>query len=242
MPLPLSFPLSFWRSDSIFLLALGMGLASGFSHCIGMCGIFVVSYAGMPDRNRKRPLLHPLRHIFFHGGRLTALAVLGLAGGAIGAMGHRWASAQASVSLLVGVIMLGLALGLTGLLPGFRLPEPDVLGAGGGRLRRLYLRVLQSRSALKPLGIGVFVGFLPCGLTYNALMATFTLQPLSGALLMLLFGLGTIPGLLALALFGNALFGGLLLRLPFRLAMTRVSALFLAALGLAFLWRGWTSF
>lgn len=226
---------------SVYLLALGMGLASGFSHCIGMCGVFVVSYAGMPDKGDRRRLLHPERHVLFHGGRLTALAILGLAGGMIGALGHRWASAQAIVSLAVGAVMLGLALGLAGLLPGFRLPEPDVLGAGGGRLRRLYLQVLQSRSTLKPLGVGLFVGFLPCGLTYNALMATFTLHPLSGAFLMLLFGLGTIPGLLALALFGNALFGGLLMRLPFRLAMTRVSAVFMAALGLAFLWRGWAS-
>jgi len=226
--------------DSVYLLALALGLASGFSHCIGMCGIFVVSYAGMPDKGGPR-LLHPARHALFHGGRLAALMSLGLAGGMVGALGHRWASAQGAVSLAVGVVMLGLALGLAGLVPRFRLPEPDVLGAGGGRLRRVYLRVLQSRSALKPLGIGVFVGLLPCGLTYNALMATFTLRPLSGALLMLCFGLGTVPGLLTLALFGNVLFGGLLMKMPFRLAMTRVSALFLAALGLAFLWRGWTS-
>lgn len=227
--------------DSVYLLALMLGLASGFSHCIGMCGIFVVSYAGIPDKGERR-LLHPARHALFHGGRLAALAALGLAGGAIGALGHRWASAQGAVSLAVGVVMLGLALGLAGFVPRFRLPEPDVLGAGGGRLRRVYLRVLQSRSALKPLGIGVFVGLLPCGLTYNALLATFTLRPLSGALLMLCFGLGTVPGLLALALFGRVLFGGLLMRLPFRIAMTRVSALLMAALGLAFLWRGWTSF
>ncbi len=232
---------------SAYLLALGMGLASGFSHCIGMCGVFVVSYAGMPDakaldKGAARHPLHPARHLLFHGGRLAALALLGLAGGLIGALGHRWAVTQGVVSLTVGVVMLGLALGLAGLLPGFRLPEPDVLGAGSGRLRRLYGRALRSRHALKPLVVGVFVGFLPCGLTYNALMATFTLRPLSGALLMLCFGLGTIPGLLALALAGQTLFGGLLMRLPFRAAMTRISSLFIAALGLVFLWRGWMSF
>ena len=228
-------------TDSLYLGFLALGLASGFSHCIGMCGIFVVSYAGVPGKGETRRLLHPARHALFHGGRLAALASLGLVGGSIGALGHRWASAQGAVSLAVGVVMLGLALGLAGFVPRFRLPEPDVLGAGGGRLRRVYLRVLQSRSALKPLGVGVFVGLLPCGLTYNALLATFALHPLSGALLMLCFGLGTVPGLLALALFGNVLFGGLLMRLPFRLAMTRISALFMAALGLAFLWRGWVS-
>jgi len=222
-------------SGTADLLALGMGLASGFSHCIGMCGIFVVSYTGMPGK------VNPLRHLLFHSGRLAAFILLGFAGGAIGALGHRWAVMDGVVSITVGFVMLGLALGLAGILPRLRLPEPDVLGAGGGQGRQLYRRVLRSRSALKPLALGIFVGFLPCGLTYNALMATFTLQPLSGAALMLLFGLGTVPGLLALAVFGNALFGGLLMALPFRLAMTRVSALFMAALGLAFLWRGWTS-
>ncbi len=220
---------------SAYFLAMGLGLASGFSHCIGMCGVFVVSYAGVPGRGAGR-------HWLFHSGRLAALAGLGLAGGAIGALGHRWASAQGILSLAVGGVMLALALGLSGVFPKLRLPEPDVLGAGGGYLRRVYLRVLQSKSVLKPLAVGVFVGVLPCGLTYNALLATFTLRPLSGAALMLCFGLGTVPGLLALALFGNALFGGLLTRLPFRVAMTRVSALFLAALGLAFLWRGWSNF
>lgn len=218
--------------QSAYLLALGLGLASGFSHCIGMCGIFVVSYAGAAGRGAGR-------HWLFHSGRLAALSGLGLAGGAIGALGHRWASAQGAVSLMVGGVMLALALGLSGIFPKLRLPEPDVLGAGGGRLRRVYLKVLRSKSAWKPLAVGVFVGVLPCGLTYNALLATFTLRPLSGAALMLCFGLGTVPGLLALALFGNALFGGLLTKLPFRIAMTRVSAVFMAALGLAFLWRGW---
>jgi len=224
--------------DSIYLLTFGLGLASGFSHCIGMCGIFVVSYAGMPDTSGK-PLIHPGRHLLFHGGRLATLAFLGLIGGSIGVLAHRWAVTQGLMSVLVGVVMLGLALGMAGIVPKFRLPEPDILGAGGGRLRHLYRRALQSQSLFKPLWIGVFVGLLPCGLTYNALQATFTLTPLSGALLMFCFGLGTIPGLLTLGLFGNALFGGLLTRLPFRIAMTRISALFMAILGIAFLWRGW---
>ena len=220
---------------SAYLLAFGLGLAGGFSHCIGMCGIFVVSYSGGQSKGAGR-------HLLFHGGRLAALGLLGLAGGAIGAVGHRWASAQSSISIAAGVVMLGLALGLAGIVPALRLPEPDVLGAGGGRGRRLYLRVLQSKHALRPLAVGAAVGVLPCGLTYNALIATFTLRPLSGAALMLCFGLGTVPGLLALAVLGQSLLGGLLTKLPFRVAMTRVSAGFMAVLGTAFLWRGWTGF
>ncbi len=222
----------------IYGLALAWGLAGGFSHCIGMCGVFVVSYAGMPDRGDRRRFVHPERHALFHGGRLAALAALGTLGGSIGALGHRYASLTGWVSVGVGALMVGLALGMVGVVPWLRLPEPDVLGAGGGRGRRLFLRALQSQSVLRPLFIGVFVGLLPCGLTYNALMATFTLTPLRGAQLMLCFGLGTVPGLLALGLFGNALFGGLLTNLKFREGMTRVAAALMAVLGLAFLGRG----
>lgn len=218
--------------------ALALGLASGFSHCIGMCGVFVVSYAGLPEKNAPRSRRMD-RHALFHGGRLFALACLGLAGGLIGQIGHRWAVAQGIVSLLVGLTMLGLALGMAGIVPRFRLPEPDVLGAGGGAGRRLFRRALQSRSRWKPLAIGLFVGLLPCGLTYNALMATFTLSPLAGAGLMLLFGLGTVPGLLALGVFGNVLFGGLLMRPQFRHAMTQVAAAIMAILGLVFICRAW---
>ncbi|MBV9850754.1 MAG: sulfite exporter TauE/SafE family protein [Armatimonadetes bacterium] len=223
----------------IYGLALAWGLAGGFSHCIGMCGVFVVSYAGMPGRGAPRRFVHLERHILFHGGRLLSLAALGLVGGALGDLTRRWASAQGLLSVAAGVTLLGLALGFAGILPRFKIPEPDVLGTGGGRGRRLFLRVLQSRHALRPLLIGLFVGLLPCGLTYQALIpAALTRSPWAGAATMLCFGLGTVPGLLTLGLFGNALFGGLLMNLKFRRAMTGVAAALMAVMGLAFLWRG----
>ncbi len=222
--------------------ALGYGLVGGFAHCIGMCGVFVLAYAGLPDKGDARRFLHPERHVLFHAGRLSSLTALGLVGGCIGGLGHRWAALQGIISITAGVVMLGLALGLAGILPGFRIPEPDVMGAGGGRLRRGFLRALRSRSVLRPLLIGLFVGLLPCGLTYTALIGTFALRPLSGALLMLLFGLGTVPGLLTLGVFGNSLFGGLLTSAPFRSRMTQAAAVIMAALAVAFVWRGVANF
>lgn len=221
-----------------FLLALGWGLAGGFSHCIGMCGVFVVSYAGMPDKNAPGGR-YLGRHALFHGGRLLSLVSLGALAGAVGALTRGWAHAQGMVSIAAGLLLLGLALGFAGIWPWFRIPEPDVMGAGGGVLRRAFVRVLRSRHALKPLLTGVFVGLLPCMLTYQALLATLTLGPGGGAFLMLLFGLGTVPGLLLLGVFGNALLGGVLLTPLFRRRMTLVSAFLMAALGLSFVWRGW---
>lgn len=221
-----------------FLLAFGWGLAGGFSHCIGMCGVFVVSYAGMPDKGESPRPLDPMRHLLFHGGRMLSLTTLGALAGTVGSLTRGWAQAQGILSIVAGTLLLGLALGFAGIMPQLKIPEPDVMGAGGGILRRVFVRVLRSRSVLKPALTGIFVGLLPCMLTYQALIATLTLGPGGGALLMLLFGLGTVPGLLTLGLFGNAVLGGALMRAPFRARMTQVSAALMGALGVAFLWRG----
>ena len=197
----------------------------------------MVSYAGMPEKDQRRRWVHPERHLLFHGGRLLTLTTLGLLGGTIGALGHHWAAIQGVVSLVAGIVMLALALGFAGIVPQLKIPEPDVMGAGGGRMRRLFVRALQSRSRAKPFMVGMFVGLLPCGLTYFALIPTFTLHTLSGGLLMLLFGLGTVPGLLTLGVFGNALLGGLLMNGRFRIGMTRVAAVIMAVMGIAFLYR-----
>ena len=128
----------------IYLLALAWGLAGGFSHCIGMCGVFVVSYAGMPDKGDRRRFLHPERHLLFHGGRLLALGALGLLGGALGGLSHRWAAAQGAVSVGVGVLMLGLALGMAG--------NPAVAAPSGtrraGRGRRARTPPVPARAAI----------------------------------------------------------------------------------------------
>lgn len=219
---------------SLYLLALAEGFAGGFSHCIGMCGVFVVAAGGMSAGTEHKRLLAPERHALFHGGRLFALAALGVAAGSLGSLTHRWAFAQGALAVLVGLTMLLLALGISGIVPRIRLPEPDILGAGGGTGRRLFLRALQSKSQWKPLLIGLFVGLLPCGLTYNVLCAALALSGLSGAIMMLAFGLGTIPGLLTLGIFGSVLTANT----RFRTLMNRTAALLMAILGAAFLWRG----
>jgi sulfite exporter TauE/SafE len=226
-------------ATSIEILAFLWGLAGGFSHCIGMCGVFVVSYAGVPDQRAKKPLVNMSRHVLFHAGRLFSLGSLGLLAGIVGDLTHQWAAVQGAISLIAGILLLLLALGFAGILPGFKIPEPDIMGAGGGVVRRAFLRALQNKSWLKPILVGLFVGLLPCGLTYQCLIpAAATASPARGLATMILFGLGTVPGLLTFGVFGNAILGGLLLKAPFRIAMTRVSAAIMAVMAVAFIWRG----
>ena len=240
------------------LLAFSWGLAGGFSHCIGMCGVFVAAYTApsrptparssppLPKREGEesrsgssKPTSGAVRHVLFHAGRLVTLTLLGAVAGAIGAIDHRWAAAQGVVGIAAGAVMIGLALGFAGIVPWFRIPEPDVLGAGGGVLRRLFVRALKSENVLKPLMIGAFVGLLPCGLTYQALIPAATSGSILRAMsIMALFCAGTIPGLLTLGIFGSALFGGLFTRPSFRNAMTKVAAAIMAVMGVVFIVRG----
>ncbi|HEX5322420.1 MAG TPA: sulfite exporter TauE/SafE family protein, partial [Capsulimonadaceae bacterium] len=153
---------------SLYLLPFLWGLAGGFSHCIGMCGIFVLSCsAGPPGPDGKpRPAPHMLeRHLAFHVGRLATLGALGALAGAIGSLAgfaRHFARTQGIVSIAAGIVMALLALGYVGLIPKLKIPEIDVMGAGGGWGRRLFVRALQSRSFARPLLLGALVGFLPC--------------------------------------------------------------------------------
>jgi hypothetical protein len=221
-----------------YLLAFGSGLAGGFSHCIGMCGVFVIAATGMPAPGEPAGRFRPLKHVLFQLGRLAALSALGCAAGALGSITHVWLSAQSWASVVIGVLTLALALGFAGIVPGFRIPEPDMFAAGGGRLRRAFVRVLRSRHSLKPLAVGLFVGLLPCGLTYYWLVPSLAAGPLHGALLMALFCVGTMPGLFALGLAGSAIGARLTTAAAFRRRMTLLAAGMMAVLGIAFAWRG----
>lgn len=229
---------------SLYLLPLLWGLAGGFSHCIGMCGIFVLSCSGGPvgidGKQRPAPRLLE-RHLAFQAGRLITLGALGALAGAIGSLAGfaaHFARTQGIVSIAAGVMMGLLALGYVGIIPQLKIPEIDVMSAGGGWGRRIFVRALQSRSAFRPFLLGLLVGALPCMLTYTVLIpAAATLSCAKGLLIMLAFGIGTMPGLLTLGLL-SGIFSGLFKTPSFRIAMTRVSALVMLAMAGVFIWRG----
>jgi hypothetical protein len=220
-------------------VALMWGLAGGFSHCIGMCGVFVLSCGPIDESN---PLRRLQRSLLFHCGRVVSLTALGAAAGTIGSLvgfAARFARAQGIVSVGVGLVLFFLAVGYVGLVPKLRIPEPDILAAGGGWGRRLFARMLRQNQSSQPLALGALVGLLPCGLTYTILIpAAATFSALRGSIVLLSFALGTIPGLLALGMAGH-LFRDTLQSPRFRDAMTRSGAVIMAIMGIALIWRGW---
>ena len=94
--------------------------------------------------------------------------------------------------------------------------------------------MLKTRVPGHPFATGLFLGLLPCGLLYLAIIAAVARGgPLDGAAALALFGLGTAP-----ALFGVSVADELLARN--RALVNRLSQVFLLAMGAWFLWTGMT--
>ena len=179
-------------------LLLGTGLTISLGHCLGMCGPLVTAFSLTQRRDGTGGWRLLPRLLVYHTGRLGGYALLGAAFGLVGAAADlgRSRSLQGGFSLLVGVMMLLLALGLLGWLPSRRWVE-------SGPLQRLVAdrlgRWLQGGGWGRRLLFGLGNGLLPCGPVYAvALRAAAARHPLTGAGAMAAFGLGTVPVLLIL--------------------------------------------
>jgi sulfite exporter TauE/SafE len=184
--------------DTVALFMLGL---LGTGHCIGMCGPLVVALPGQTGRFSA--------HLAYHAGRLITYgligALMGAAGGGliglaatVGGDPLVWiARVQMGISLLAGLFLLFFGLSRLGFVA-----EPRWLAiALPNRMpgwQRLMSRAADQRSDLDLFLMGLFLGGLPCGLSYAAFAKALSgAQLLSGGAAALIFGMGTLPGLLA---------------------------------------------
>lgn len=183
------------------------GLAASALHCVGMCGPFVLGQViagaeavGAGRRYGEWQRLAGAALAPYHLGRLVTYSGLG---GLAGAATSLFASTEAFGWLAAFLLVLGAALmGLQafGLALGAAAPQAP-------SIQRLAAPLLASRHPASRFGLGVVLGFLPCGLIYGALgAAAGTGSALQGATAMAAFSLGTVPALVAVG------WGGVLLR------------------------------
>jgi len=227
------------------LAFLTLGLLGGFGHCIGMCSPFVLFVsrhyggAGLPP---SPPGGHGRAgraggggaglwraQLWYTVGRITTYAVLGGLAGAFGAAVQKAGAflgvQRAALILAGGVLVVWAIVALSDLVPR--------LGTGG----RLFARVagrLKGRVPGHPLAMGLFLGLLPCGFLYSAVVAAIGRGgALEGAAALALFGIGTAPALLGVSIADELLARN-------RAFINRLSQVFLLAMGLRFLWRAFT--
>jgi sulfite exporter TauE/SafE len=206
---------------------LTLGLLGGFGHCVGMCSPFVlfVSRRYAPDGQGRVAAF--VAQAWYTSGRVSTYAVLGAAAGALGGvveLAGALLGLQRTASVAAGLVLVVWALAaLVDLVPGLR---------SGGALFARVAGAVKGRVPGHPFALGLFLGLLPCGLLYSALIAAVARGGAAeGALALALFGVGTAPALL-----GVSLADELLAR--HRVALNRLSQVFLLAMGAWFLWTG----
>lgn len=202
-----------------------LGLA-GSMHCVGMCGpiVFVLPV----DRTHKTKMLWQL--FLYQLGRVLSYAVIGLLFGLMG-KGLYLAGFQQRISILMGVLMIVIVLMPTRLISNYNFSKP-IFGLIQTVKKKMGL-YLQKKSSKAIFSLGVFNGFLPCGLVYMALLGSIaTGSELFGAFYMFLFGLGTIPLMVSVFFVGN------FVSLSIRKKIQRVIPVFVVIIGLLFILRG----
>jgi sulfite exporter TauE/SafE len=220
---------------------LTLGLLGGFGHCVGMCSPFVLFVSrryGGPEGGRRAMLA---AQGWYTAGRVTTYAVLGAVAGALGGVvqtAGALVGVRRGAMVVAGAVLVAWALGALSDLGFFdcaRLSE-GVTGWLKVRIPGLPAVARQgspsSAKAGHPFATGLFLGLLPCGFLYAAVIAAVARGgAVEGATALALFGLGTAPALL-----GVSLADELLVRR--RVLVNRLSQFFILAMGSWFLWRG----
>ena len=186
--------------ESALIVMLLAGLAGGFGHCIGMCGPVVAAYSFGEQK------LRYLHHILYNLGRITTYMFMGAVVGLTGSFLVLTSSIekiQAAIMVFAGIsiIIMGIAIG--GWIPVRRSPKSSSWLSSTIQKTMELFKGPRTAGTYYPMGI--VLGFLPCGLTYTALLAAARAAMdadnhlagmLQGAFMLLFFGLGTAPALL----------------------------------------------
>lgn len=215
-----------------FYLIFALGLVSSL-HCVSMCGPLVVSYS-LPLGSR-RLVDQILAHLSYNAGRILTYAAMGalagILGSTVGFVGSL-AGIENLTAIIAGVLMVAAGIIMLDLFPGSKLQRYNPLRFASALLRPLGSRI-SSPTVRSKFTLGLFLGFMPCGLIYAALLKSLSTGTwFAGMLTMTAFGLGTAASLLGIGIFSSAI-GLKLSRWGNRLAAVSVLVLglFLVARG-----------
>lgn len=205
--------------------ALIFGLLGSF-HCVGMCG----PIAFMLPVSRDNKLKKFIQVFLYHGGRLLAYSIIGLAFGIVGKSLNLF-GLQQQLSILVGVLMISVILIPSEKLQKYNFSKPIFKIIG--KVKSSMGAAFKKKTPDTFLTIGFLNGFLPCGLVYMAVFGAIASGSIyEGSLYMLLFGLGTIP-LMTTAVYSKGLLSGVA-----RQRIRKLIPVFVVLMGALFILRG----
>ncbi len=181
------------------------GLVGGATHCVAMCSPFVLAQINGRQEIRK---LSSLLLLPYHFGRMTTYVLLAVMISSVINLAFLFSDLKpliaAPMLVVAGVIFLVSAFPKLFVL--FPWAVNIRVGLGYGIISRLYGRLVNNASIFGRYGLGVLLGFMPCGLVVSALMAAATAPNiLMSAMAMSAFAVGTFPALILVAVGGNSI-------------------------------------
>jgi sulfite exporter TauE/SafE len=188
-----------------FIAAILAGLLGGV-HCVGMCGGIISALVLTSHSNNFSQSLRFL--LAYNFGRISSYMIAGaLVGGLSGLMVDLIAldALRQSLKIIAALFMILLGFYLSG--GWLFLARIERLGGVlWCKIQPMAQKFIPVRQPLKAFYLGLFWGWLPCGLVYSLLIAAWaSASAVSGALIMLGFGLGTLPTLLLVGNFAQQL-------------------------------------
>lgn len=205
--------------------ALIFGLLGSF-HCVGMCG----PIAFMLPVSRDNKLKKFFQVFLYHGGRLFAYSIIGLAFGIVGKSLNLF-GLQQQLSILVGILMIAVILIPLEKLKKYNFSKPVYKIIG--KVKSSMGEAFKKKTPDTFLTIGFLNGFLPCGLVYMAVFGAIASGSVfEGSFYMLLFGVGTIP-LMTTAVYSKGLLSGVA-----RQRIRKLIPVFVVLMGVLFILRG----
>ena len=208
---------------------LTLGLLGGLGHCVGMCSPFVLFVSRQYVRPGDARSAIFAAQAWYTAGRIVTYAFLGAVAGALGGvveLAGTLLGFQRGAAIAAGAVLVLWALA--------SLFNRGPQSGAGGRLFARVAGALKGCVPGHPFGTGLFLGLLPCGLLYSALIAAAARGGASqGAAALALFGLGTAPALLGVSAADELLVRN-------RAMLSRLAQVFVLAMGMWFLWVGIT--
>jgi len=203
-------------SEGLLVALFMAGLTGGAMHCVGMCGPFVISQVQARFEAIPTSTMSEFKRVSggallpYHLGRATTYMALG----GVAALAFEQLAAlhwvAAALLTFAALFFIGYA------LRGLGVHVPYVMGndasGGEGAVARAWGRFIKPLFShpvgLRGYGLGVALGFIPCGLVYGALSAAAASGNwLTAMFAMAAFWLGTAPALLGLGIAGGTILG-----------------------------------
>ncbi len=167
-----------------------------------------------------------IAHLMYNVGRVSSYTLLGMIFGAIGSIFTFSARLNGYFYFVIGLVMVLMGLSMMGKIKFLTSLESTI--AFNPTIKKLFSRLIHSKSLSSFFGLGLLNGLLPCGLVYFFLAGAATSGSfLWGGLKMALFGLATIPSMLSLGFVVGFLKGSNL-----REVMIQVASLIVMAYGI----------